>query len=99
MPVAGVKGVLAESGQQIRYRRSPRHELVGPVLAIVKFQLRGDPQAVIDGRDNVGRRQRTAAGLAAAAIAGAVYVAALDAAAGQEEAVAKVPVVAAAGAV
>ena len=72
------------------------HQRERPRQAVAQLQVVRHAQAVVDRRDDVRRASPgCGSGLRADLVAGAVDVAALDAAAGQHQRVAEVPVVAA----
>src|SRR5262245_22407630 len=84
--------------EQLVDHRAPRHEGEWPVQAVAQFQVRGNAEAAIDGGDDVGGKYWVEAREGADAVAGAVDESLPDSAARHEQAVAKVPVVAAAAA-
>src|SRR5947208_2345065 len=87
-------GQAHQSPNQLPDRAAPGHQLEGTVEAVFQFQIRGDAQTVIDCGDDIGRKDGAATGMSADLVAGAVDVAALNAAAGEHDSVAEVPVVA-----
>ena len=66
---------------------------------VVKLEVGGDAEAAVDGCDDLGGGDRVRLRAGADLVAGAVDVAGLDSAAGEEERVAEIPVVAAGGGV
>src|SRR5438105_15230612 len=84
--------------QQFGDRTAPRHELKWPVEAVAQLAVRRQAEAVVHGGDDIGRRNGIQAGKGADAVAGAMHSPFADAAAGEEQAVTEIPVIAAAGA-
>src|SRR5262245_21875296 len=82
--------------EQLVDHRAPRHQGKWPVQAVAQFQVRGNAEAAVDGGDDVGGKYRIEARECADAVAGAVDESLPDSAARHEQAVAKVPVIAAA---
>src|SRR5207245_11407560 len=77
------------SPHQLPDRAAPGDELEGAVETVFELQIGRDAEAVVDGGDDVGGEKRAAAGMGADFIGGAVDVAAANAPAGGNDAVAE----------
>ena len=66
--------------------------------AVFELQVGGNSKTMIDGGDDVGGKDRAAAGMGADFVAGAMDIAAPDAASGEHDGVTKIPVIASGGA-
>src|SRR5438445_8814521 len=83
----------ARSHQQLTNRAPPRHELEGPVQPVAELQVAGDAKAMVNCGDDVGRKNGVLTGMGTDAIAGAEDGTGADAAAGEQQAVAEIPVI------
>jgi hypothetical protein len=91
--------VFRTSGEDRRDRIAVWDDGEGALKLVLELEVGGDAEASVDGGDDLGRDDGIGMWTTADLVAGAVDVAGLDAAPGEEEAVAEVPVVAAGGGV
>src|SRR5262245_21569986 len=79
-------------GKQV-FDRLPVTDAVRPAVDVANLPIRGDPERVINGRQQVLRRHRLLLGVGGVSVTAPVDLTATDAAAGQQHRLASAPVV------